>query len=80
MMLIMQPEILLFKVLRTSGFNKRNQYEFRKHQKIEWLDGGLVPSISGLPVHSSTNKKRLTTPGLKYLLNGRTTTVKKKKA
>ena len=34
--------------------NEGNQYELRKHPKIKWLDGGLEPPISGLPVHCST--------------------------
>ena len=35
--------------------NKGNQYKFRKHPKIKWLDGGLKPPTFGLPVHCSTN-------------------------
>ena len=34
--------------------NEGNQYEFRKHPKIKWLDGGLESPTSGLPVHCST--------------------------
>ena len=34
--------------------HKGNQYEFLKHPKIKWLDGGLEPPTSGLPVHCST--------------------------
>ena len=33
---------------------KRNQYEFRKHPKIKWLDEGFEPPTSGLPVHCSS--------------------------
>ena len=33
---------------------KGNQNEFRTHPKIKWLDGGLEPPTSGLPVHCST--------------------------
>ena len=33
---------------------KRNQYEFRKHPKIKWLDGELQSPTSGLPVQCST--------------------------
>ena len=29
---------------------KGNQNEFLKHPKIKWLDGGLEPPTSGLPV------------------------------
>ena len=35
--------------------DKGNQYEFLKHPKMKWLDGGLEPSLSGLLVHCSTN-------------------------
>ena len=31
--------------------DKGNQNEFLKHPKIKWLDGGLEPPTSGLPVH-----------------------------
>ena len=31
----------MFKILRSSGLIKGNQYEFRKHPKIKWLDRGL---------------------------------------
>ena len=34
--------------------HKGNQNEFLKHPKIKWLDGGLEPPTSGLPVHCST--------------------------
>ena len=35
--------------------NKGNQYEFRKHPKAKWLNGGLEPLTSGLLVHCFTN-------------------------
>ena len=35
--------------------DKGNQNEFLKHPKIKWLDGGLEPPTSGLPVHCSTS-------------------------
>ena len=35
------------------------QYEFRKHPKIKWLDGGLKPLTSGLPIHCSINLANL---------------------
>ena len=34
--------------------NKGNQNEFLKHPKIKWLDRGLEPPTSGLPVNCST--------------------------
>ena len=34
--------------------HKGNQYEFLKHPKTKWLDGGLEPPTSELPVHCST--------------------------
>ena len=55
MMLFMQPEILIFKVLHTSGLIKEIKYAFCQHPKIKWLDEGLEPLISGLPVHCFTN-------------------------
>ena len=33
--------------------HKGNQIEFLKHPNIKWLDGGLKPPTSGLPVHCS---------------------------
>ena len=33
---------------------KENQNEFLKQPKIKWLDGGLEPPTSELPVHCST--------------------------
>ena len=33
--------------------HKENQSEFLKHPKIKWLDGGLEPPTSRLPVHCS---------------------------
>ena len=35
-------------------FIKGNQNEFLKHPKIKWLDRGLEPPTSGLPIHCST--------------------------
>ena len=34
--------------------HKGNQNKFLTHLKINWLDGGLEPPTSGLPVHRST--------------------------
>ena len=34
--------------------HKENQNEFLKHPEIKWLDRGLEPPTSGLPVHCST--------------------------
>ena len=34
--------------------HKGNQNEFLKHSKIKWLDEGLEPPTSELPVHCST--------------------------
>ena len=34
--------------------HKGNQNKFLKHLKIKWLDGGLEPPTSGLPVHCPT--------------------------
>ena len=36
--------------------HKGNQNEFLKYPKIKWLDGGLKPPTSGLPVHCSIYK------------------------
>ena len=33
---------------------KGTQNEFLKHQKIKWLEWGIEPRTSGLPVHYST--------------------------
>ena len=35
------------------SLDKGNQSEFLKLPKIKWLDGGLEPPNSGLPVHCS---------------------------
>ena len=39
---------------------KENWYEFRKHPKIKWLDVGLEPPTSGLPVHCAIDRANLT--------------------
>ena len=36
---------MIFKVFAYIWLNKGNQYEFLKHSKIKWLDGGLESEI-----------------------------------